>query len=562
MSDGGGISSASKTKKRSKGSAKSAHGGSAKSADSGPSSADAVERLDGDGPPPSAEELGVLQSGVGNQIVSERMEKRRSKGASDSGSGPESPAAPVAVAAPAPLAVADTDDDVAVAVPDAAPVMGPSTAAEAAQDLADRWALTDQLATKLFAMTRSLLDDTIASTTKNKHRKRLHTERAKIDAAEPALSAEIVAGYRDTALCEMDLRQGLMGSADALPALQATHQQILTTLIRGLMDAAKLARTQGDTGRADIFINDARQAQAAGGELPGGGGDAVAPTSRSDQAATVNTYADTANNVGPGLAGGVIGGVEAGTKAISAASPAFGGVFAGLGIVFGSIGMALGIRASVRGSTKQKKLETLHGTLESDKLKDSTAFAADKKFKKRERGKATAIAGGLAVTAGVVGIVAISVATLGIGAAILGVGAALIGLGFLIGKWIHKHRKRKHYAEAIANALVDAANDDSDAAKSQDALAQLQARGFDTSTLGTPEESGQLAALVETLRADDRNRRDDTAGAIYDAMVGRDVSEQVDAERIVETLGLSPEKLRSYPAAKAKELIARKMASW
>lgn len=574
MSESGGVpKAAAKKKRRPRATTASTDRGSATSADGGPSAALAASRLVGDGPPPDAAQIGALQPGLGNGVMADVMDTPRSKASSDAAAAASPAPVPVAVpAAPAPVTVAADDQAVAVAAPVAGPVLGAATALEAASDLADAWKTTDQLATKLFAMTRSLLDDTMQAATKKKHRQQLAAERTKIDAAEPPLSAAIVAGFRETSLCEMDLRQGLMGAADGIAALQAAHQEILTTLIRGLMDAAKLARTQGDTGRAAVFINDARQAEQAGGELPGGGGAAKTPTPHHDRLATVNTYADTANNLGPGLAGGIIGGVEAGRETIgglsnasatiSGASGVFGGVFAGLGVVFGSIGMALGIRASVRGSSKQAKLENLHATLESDKLSKATAFAANKKRKKKEGGKATAIAGGLAVTAGVVGLIAISVATLGVGAAILGVGAALIGLGFIIGKWIHKHRKRKRYAETIAHALVDAANDDGDAAASQDAIAQLQARGFDTSTLGTPEESGQIAALVEVLRDEGRNRRDDTARTIYEAMVGRDVSEQVDAERIVETLGLSPEQLRSYPEGKARDLIARKMQSW
>lgn len=557
---GGGPSGASKQKKKKKRAA--APGGDASSQGAEPSLAAAAVRLDEDAPPPGEAEMSVLQAGVGNQAVAEKMEKRRSKGkgeaSASSGSGSGSSAAPVA-APPLLLVEEDDDQDAAVAVAAPAPVLGAATAAQAAGELAAQWKMTAQLAEKLFGMTRDLIDSTIAAATKKKHRKQLTKERAKIDAAEPALMKEIVTGYRDTTLCEMDLDIGLMGATNALSQLQALHQQILTTLIRGLMDAAKLARSQGDTGRAAIFINDAQQAEQMGGELPGGGGDAAAPASRSDQAADATTYADTANNVGPGVIGGTIGGIEAGTEAISAASTAFGGVFAGLGIVFGSIGVALGVKASIRGASKQKKLEELHGTLESDELADATSFAANKKRKKKEGGKATAVAGGLAVGAGIAGLVAISVSTLGIGAAILGVGAALIGLGFLIGKAIHKHRKRKRYAEAIANALVDAANDP---ATAQEAIPQLQARGFDTATLGTAQEAGQLATLVETLRAEGVNRRDDTARTVYEAMVGRDVSEQVDAERIVETLGLSPEELRSYPPAKAQQLIARKMSSW
>jgi hypothetical protein len=240
----------------------------------------------------------------------------------------------------------------------------------------------------------------------------------------------------------------------------------------------------------------------------------------------------------------------------------FGGFGAGLGVVFGSIGMALGIKAAVLGGSSERELKALGPTLGSSEMREATAYAAHKKGKKQLGGVAVGLGGALGLTAGVVGLVALSVATLGVGAAVLGIAAAVVGLGFLIGKYIHRRRKRAKFAEALAHGLVDAANDGSDVAAQKAACAELDTRGFDRTALGTDREAAETAKLGSVFAQEGANRRADIAATVYRALVGADVADQVDAERVVEALHLKPVKVRALPADVAQAKIASKMASW
>jgi hypothetical protein len=395
----------------------------------------------------------------------------------------------------------------------------------------------------------------------DKGRRRVAKERGKFEAAIATMDADLAEALRQTAVCQQEISLGVRAAQDKLPALQLAVTQALTTLIRRFMDGAKLAHSFHDRARANLFTSMARQAQQAGGVLPAGGGTATDSTTKGD-VATATAVLDTLNNAGPGLLGGGFGMYEAAVAPLTPLGSVFGGFGAGLGVVFGSIGMALGIKASIRGASSERELKALGPTLGSSEMRDATAYAAHKKGKKQLGGAAAGVAGALGLTAGVVGLVALSVATLGVGAAVLGIAAAVVGLGFLIGKYIHRRRKRAKFAEALAHGLVDAANDGSDAAAQKAACDELDARGFDRTALGTDQETAETAKLASVFAQEGANRRADIAATVYRALVGDDVADQVDAERVVEALHIKPGKLRALPADVAKAKIGSKMASW
>lgn len=449
----------------------------------------------------------------------------------------------------------------------AAPV---PAAQDAMKDVMDGWSTAASLLHSLKLAGAKIFDEAADAAT-GKKLKKVAKERARFGSATAELETTMSAGLRDAAAFEQDLAYRTV----APPAQVAAHREavtsVLTALLRSLMDGAKLAYAHGDPVRAGTFTRMADQAKDAGGHLekaPDVG--AKEGTDHKGNLATATTVFDTGNNLGPGLVGGTIGGVEAASKPIltgvasGAASISAGaaGVFGGLGILFGSIGMALGIKASFRGASSAKELRELEPTLASDELNEATAYAERKKARKSSRGKGSAIAGGLAVTAGVAGIVAISVATLGIGAAILGVGAALLGLGFLIGKWIHKKRKRAKYGKMLAESLIDAATDDSDPAEQARAQTELTRRKITGDLDDKDERKAAVQRLSAMFQAEERSRRNDTAGTIYRALVGDDVSDQIDAERVVEALHLKVDELRSLREPDAVAKIAGKMASW
>lgn len=443
-------------------------------------------------------------------------------------------------------------------------------AQDAMKDVMDGWSTAASLLHSLKLAGAKILDEA-ADVATGKKVKKVAKERARFGSATAELEATMSAGYREAAVFEQDLVYRTVAPPAQVAAHRAAVTSVLTALLRSLMDGAKLAYAHGDAVRAGTFTRMADQAKDAGGQLEKGpdvGG--TSGTDHKGNLATATTVFDTGNNLGPGLVGGTIGGIEAATEPIlkgvatgaTAISQGAAGVFGGLGILFGSIGMALGIKASVRGASSAKELRELKPTLANDELNEATAYAERKKARKSSRGKGSAIAGGLAVTAGVAGIVAISVATLGIGAAILGVGAALLGLGFLIGKWIHRKRKRAKYAKMVAEALIDAATDDSDPTEQARAQAELTTRRITGDLDDEDERKAAVKRLSTMFQAEERSRRTDTAGTIYRALVGDDVSEQIDAERVVEALHLKADELRSLRESDAVAKIAGKMASW
>lgn len=411
----------------------------------------------------------------------------------------------------------------------------------------------------------------------DKQRAKLDRKRREFDDAADELQQTVNADVRDASRLDADLHQldpsTLSPEREGqIASYRAAIVSLLTALLRSLMDGAKMAYTHGDAARAAEFTRLANDVHSAGGLLDrGDGATRKAGTNHKGNLAFATTVMDTANNVGPGVVGGTIGGVEAATQPIltgvtaGAASISSGasGVFGGLGVVFGSIGVALGVKASIRGASSEKELKALRPSLVNDELGDAAAYAAEKKRKKKWGGGATAVMGGLAIAAGVVGLVALSVATLGIGAAVLGIGAALIGLGFLVGKYIHKRHKRAKYAKALAEGLVNAAMDNTDASSQAQALAQLQGHGLDEADLSDPvEREAAIRQLSTIYEKDDRNRRQDTARVIYQALIGDDVSDQIDAERIVEALHLKVAKIRTLQESDAVAKITDKMASW
>lgn len=421
--------------------------------------------------------------------------------------------------------------------------------------------------------TGSAIFDEASETSKRKHHKKLEHERAVFDEAASELEQTVRIGLRESILLEQDLDRGVASrhAGTQVAESRGAATSVLTALLRSLMDGAKLARMHGDGVRAGVFVSLANEAHAAGGNLDHGAQTHQEPaTDHKGNLATANTVLDTANNVGPGLVGGGIGAAETATQPIltgvttsaSAISSAAAGVFSALGIVFGTIGMALGIKASIRGSSSVKQLQALELSSDNATLRDAVDFATAKKFKKKRRGGATALAGGLAVAAGVAGLVALSVVTLGAGAAILGIGAALIGLSFLIGRSIHKRRKRAAYAKMLAEGLVDAATNDADSDGQAQARAALQARDIDADLSVPNERADAIQQLTTIFAQEQRNHREDTAGVIYHALIGNDVAEQIDAEQVVEALHLDVATIRSLQQPDAISKIAGKMSSW
>jgi hypothetical protein len=127
---------------------------------------------------------------------------------------------------------------------------------------------------------------------------------------------------------------------------------------------------------------------------------------------------------------------------------------------------------------------------------------------------------------------------------------------------MHRRRKRAKVAEALAHGLVDAANDGSDVAAQKAACAELDARAIDRTVLGTDREAAETAKLASAIEKEGANHRAKIAETVYRALVGADVADQVDAERVIEALHLKPVKVRALPADVAQAKIASKMVSW
>lgn len=279
---------------------------------------------------------------------------------------------------------------------------------------------------------------------------------------------------------------------------------------------------------------------------------------------------DTLNNLTFGITLGTIGAIEASGVAIfgTVGAAVVGAIGGGLGVIFGLVGLTVGIHAAWRGALKEKQLKALIPTLSGTEAKGIAAYAAEQKRKKKWGGAIVAVIGGAAIVAGIAGLVALSVATMGVGAAVFAVAVAAIGVGVLVYRWLHKRSKRAKARKALrelAASLVAGAFA-GDAKTKKDARQSIASYGMDADNIASLEDPQFTAALIEAMAALAMSKRAEMAERTIELLVNGSPSEQFDAERIVETLGLKPDKLRARvaagKAATAKDRVMRKLSSW
>jgi hypothetical protein len=368
----------------------------------------------------------------------------------------------------------------------------------------------------------------------------------------------------------------------ALVRMTAEVGDVIGDLSRQAATMARAARTGGAAELAGSIIALAdkadTEAQIAPPPAPKLNFGGKAKTHGHDRREAAVTDADALNNVASGLGGGTFSAIEAVMTAvqggetvalISAAATTAIGVTAGvLGIVFGLVGLGVGLHAMWRGDLKRKELKALIPSLSHAESKQIAAYAAAQKRKKKLGGGMVAVIGGAAILAGVAGLVALSVASMGIGAAVLGIGIAALGIGLLVGKWVHKRNKRakaKNALKELAAGLVEGVVS-GDAAAKKNAEESIRSYGADPAQIAKTDEKQFTKSLVEAMSAQAMSKRAEMAEKTVNYLVSGSPSQQFDAEMIVETLGLKPEKLRSRVAAgnaaTAKDRVMRKLSSW
>jgi hypothetical protein len=364
-----------------------------------------------------------------------------------------------------------------------------------------------------------------------------------------------------------------------LQELAAEIDRACSAMHREALKGSRELHEAGMTEERDLFIGISNDAETLSGDVVASldTGSADARTGRQgarDTAAAAVGAGGAGNDSVGGLGGSAVSISDMVTKGSSASGPVsgtatvFGSVAGAVGVVFGLASMALGAKAAAKGAGAEARLKKLvdDGVITDAQVAKMSAFAQEKKRKKKWGGGITGTVGVAGLGAGAIGIVAVSIATFGAAAVVAGIGAALMGLGVVIGKWIHKRRKRKAFQGKIPDLANDLLAQGSDERGVGPIRRQIAAMGVEVNWDSPAAIAAASDGVATALRDRVKSRREFIALELVAYLTGPASVAMFDAEKVIEALHLDAGEIRDLVAAgkapTAQERVAAKMASW
>ena len=375
--------------------------------------------------------------------------------------------------------------------------------------------------------------------------------------------------------------QGVREAHDTVVALRDGLPDLFSEISSQATIQARAAHQEHDDEARDTLLTIGRDAllpvaplRAAAERRP------VAPREgfkgHKDRAHGVLDKGSVANDALGGVGGSIVsivdigtGGLSSGGGPITAVAGPLGGALGAIGVVFGAIGVGLGINAIARGKSAEGRLKKLveDGQISDEQVGEIAKFAKEKKRKKKLGGMVGTAVGVAAIAAGTLALVALGVSTMGIGALVLGLGVALIGLGVVLGKFIHRKKKRKAFEAkivGIAQDMLDAAREDDPGGPLRQQVADLGVTIADWNDEAAV--NAQLGTLTAALGQRVQSRRELMAMSLVNYVVGPPSAAMFDAELVLAALHLDADKVRKIAQEKglatAQARVADKMKSW
>jgi hypothetical protein len=375
--------------------------------------------------------------------------------------------------------------------------------------------------------------------------------------------------------------QGMQEAHDELVALRDGLPKLFREISSQATAQARAAHLLPDDDARDALLTIGQDAlqpvvalQAAADHRP------VAPRrglkGHQDRAHGVLDKGSVANDALGGVGGSIVtivdigtGGLASGGGPITAVAGPLGGALGAVGVVFGAIGVGLGINAIARGHSAETRLKKLveDGKISDEQVGEIARFAKEKKRKKKLGGMIGTTVGVAAIAAGTLALVALGVSTMGIGALVLGLGVALIGLGLVLGKFIHRKKKRKAFEAkiaGIAQEMLGAAREDDPGGPLRQQVADLGITIADWND--DAEVNAQAGPLAAALGQRVASRRELMAMSLVNYVVGPPSAAMFDAELVLAALHLDADEVRQIAQEKglatAQARVADKMKSW